>query len=58
MYKRQVPALDQACPPQYLFDLIGLQMADKVAGLTAVSSGIVVCAQYVPALDRLSAHCA
>ena len=42
-----VYALDQACPPQHLFDLIGLQMADKMAGLTAVSSGIVVCAQLL-----------
>ena len=42
-----VHALDQACPPQHLFDLIGLQMADKMAGLTAVSPGIVVCTQLL-----------
>ena len=42
-----VHALDQACPPQYLFDLIGLQMADKMAGLAAVGTGIVVCTQLL-----------
>ena len=42
-----VHALDQACPPQHLFDLIGLQVADKMAGLAAVSPGIVVCTQLL-----------
>ena len=42
-----VHALDEAGAAQHLFDLVGLQMADKVAGLTAVGTGVKVCAQLL-----------
>ena len=35
-----VHALDQGGAPQHLFDLIGLQMADKVPGLAQIGTGI------------------
>ena len=42
-----VHALDEAGAAQHLFDLVGLQMADKVAGLAAVGTGVKVCAKLL-----------
>ena len=57
VYKRQlldgvqqmltVHALDEAGTAQHFFNFVRLQMADKVAGLAAVSTCVKVCAQLL-----------